>query len=190
MYLKIWTLACHESAQSLKVNVVLIHTAVQSSHSGLQFGLPSLCLPYPPIPCTFYCSLKKVNKNPKYDFDLYFCRHQPRALSFRWNCCEVGPLRMERKLVVRHLSPTVTLYGVTNTHTLGQYRVNKPTFDWQVTFHYGGIAEAQSKSKQTRPTQCHSQDTPQRQTGRQDRENLLQDFRLKLQTFHCHFDSI
>ena len=68
---------------------------------------------------------------------------------------------------MRHLSPTVTLCGVTNTHTLGQYGVNKPTFDWQVTFHYGGIAEAQSKSKQTRHTQCHSQDTPRRQTDRQ-----------------------
>lgn len=87
------------------------------------------------------------------------------SLVIQVSCYKVGPLGKEMKLVVWHLSWAVTVYGVTQTHTLRQYTVNEPNFDWHVTFHLGKIV-AQGKSKQTPHTQCHNQGTLQKQTDR------------------------
>lgn len=145
------------------MNVTLIHNSI-SSYSGLHFHSVSLM----PHILYYYRSLNTV----KIWIWFVLLPTSPRALSSRWTIVKWDRWgrKKKKKLVVWDLSPAVTFYGVTHILTLGQYIVNKPSFDWQVTFHYREIIEALWKSKQTRHTLCHNQDTLQ--SGRTGQENF------------------
>lgn len=147
-------------------------------HKAVRVGsvwTPQLLSPWLDISFIFKCSRNKVNTNQNMNLTC-ISADITSSLVIQVCCYKVRPMGMGWKLIVWHLSTAVSLCGVTHARIHGQYMVNKPGFDWQVTFHYRKKSLRHSANPNRQDTHYVTARTLCRQTDRQDGETLLQDF--------------